>query len=83
MRTRVLFMMVMCGGGALAAQKPAPEVLVLEQTFQTGRVGIRAAELDPLGRTVLAGTFDGHIQVWSTASRKLTLRKRGDSGGFG
>ncbi len=70
-------------GGAVAAQKPTAKVLALEQTITTEKAGIRAAEVDPTGRTVLAGGFDGHIQVWDMASRKLILRKRGDSGGFG
>ena len=81
MRTRALCMMALCG--ALVAQKPGAKVLVLEQTIVAEKAGFRAAEVDPLGRTLLAGTLDGHIQVWDTASRKLITRKRGDSGGFG
>ena len=50
-------MVVLCG--AVAAQQPAAKVLALEHTIKAEKAGIRAAEVDPLGRTVLAGTFDG------------------------
>ena len=73
--------MVLCGG-AVTTQEPAT-TLTLERTIGTGKVGIRAAHASPMGCTLLAGTFDGQIQVWDTATWTKAVEKRGDVGGFG